>query len=487
MAKTIIKSVSKAAYIEIPPNPKRLIHALREMGYTSLDAILDLVDNSIDAKATRISVHIKGLERDMVIDILDNGVGMDKATLNQALRFGSETEHDSRVDLGKYGMGLNSAGISLARNIWVLTRQEKQQAWEATFDLDVIERENKFVVTLAEAPTKKVLEHIGDRGTLIRLSRIDRPGDTNVARFADNLRKRMGQVYRHFIRDGVVMSVNNRIVQAADPLMLDHELTETVLDQDIELAPGKKAHLTVVELPEFGQQGDAEVDIFPHNSGIYVVRNGRQIMDAQTFGFYRHHHSYSHFRAELAFDGSLDEDFHVDVKKGMVWPDSRMLDRLRQKMAPLVAESGKRGRDRDQKPVRVTHAAAEERIAAVFPMPAAPPAKAPEKAKPADPNKPEVKRMPDSPAPTKRVEFTQVKDTENSRFFKTLNHADGRVTIVLNTAHPFVGYVAKQPGGMSVLDAVAFALSRAEEEIQDGEKYAMSVSKWLGDMYSKKL
>lgn len=493
----VIKQIEKAKYTEIPPNPKRLIHALREMGYTSFDAILDLVDNSIDAKATHIAVHVRGADGDPVIDILDNGVGMDKATLNQALTFGSDIEHNASVDLGKYGMGLNSAGISLARNIWVLTRQEKQQAWEATFDIDVIERHNKWDVLLHEATGKKVVEHLGDRGTLIRLSRIDRGGFANIARFAfgqkdketgvqkvQGIQQRMGQVYRHFIQRGVVFTVNGRIVPAEDPLLLDHELTETVLDQDIELAAGKKAHLTVVELPEFGQQGDAERNIYPENSGIYVVRNGRQIMDAQTFGFYKHHHSYSHFRAELSFDGSLDNDFHVDIKKGSIYPDHRMLERLRAKLQPLWEASGRRGRTREEKPIRLSYTAAEDRVATIFvPTPKAAP-KTQEKPQPTPAT--EVARIPE-PEPAKPVTFTTIKDPGSPRIIKVIKHEDGRLTIAWNTSHKWIAKALRQPGVPTVLGDMASALTLTELEVEGGELFVNKLSETLASLASAKV
>jgi hypothetical protein len=56
------------------------------------------------------------------------------------------------------------------------------------------------------------------------------------------------------------------------------------------------------------------------------VRNNREIMEAQTFGFYQRHHSYSHFRAELSFTGDLDTEFHVDIKKA---PSTRAIGCLR--------------------------------------------------------------------------------------------------------------------------------------------------------------
>jgi hypothetical protein len=61
--------------------------------------------------------------------------------------------------------------------------------------------------------------------------------------------------------------------------------------------------LVAVELPDLGVAQANKAGIRPHNSGFYVMRNGRQIMGGETFDFYRHHHATALFRAELSFDG----------------------------------------------------------------------------------------------------------------------------------------------------------------------------------------
>jgi hypothetical protein len=131
-----------------------------------------------------------------------------------------------------------------------------------------------------------------------------------------------------------------------------------VLDTTLDLGDGTKATLKVVELPELGQMGDAEANIFPHNSGFYVVRNGREIISGETFGFYRHHHSYSHFRAELAYHGESTA-FHEDIKKASIHPDDRLKERLNKLTKSLIEQSGRRGRERgeDRVPVLATKTA----------------------------------------------------------------------------------------------------------------------------------
>lgn len=343
MQKTIVKraTIGAAQYVETPPGAYRLLVALREMGYSSTAAILDVIDNSLDAGATRIDVTIKdvsgGKGNDFVIDIRDDGIGMNEATIREALRLGSEREYNPE-DLGRFGVGLVTAGLSIGRSIRVLTRMDKQPAFDAILDLDTIQHHNKFLIELHAAKGTDAMQI--ERGTLVSLSKVDRIADRNVSRFQESLRGTIGRVYRDYLNRGVKFYVGRFQVKANDPLMLDHELTEIKLDTEITFAPGKTAHLKVVELPDI--EG-----ISPRDSGFYLMRNGREIAAAEDFrigGLYGHHHSYSHFRAELRFTRELDEYFHVNVKKSLIQLDDRMVAKLEAVTAKFIAESARRDR-----------------------------------------------------------------------------------------------------------------------------------------------
>src|SRR4051812_21161536 len=72
----------------------RFIQATRDSGYKgTASAISELVDNSIQAGATRISISLTSTSDDGMIAVrtLDNGCGMQAATLRESLRFGGST------------------------------------------------------------------------------------------------------------------------------------------------------------------------------------------------------------------------------------------------------------------------------------------------------------------------------------------------------------------------------------------------------------
>src|SRR5262245_48633940 len=106
----------------------KFIQATRDSGYKgTASAISELVDNSIQAGATRIALSVAAApddaEKAIEVSVLDNGCGMDVFTLRQALRFGGSTRFGDRGGLGRYGMGLPNASLSQARRVLVYTWQ----------------------------------------------------------------------------------------------------------------------------------------------------------------------------------------------------------------------------------------------------------------------------------------------------------------------------------------------------------------------------
>jgi sensor histidine kinase regulating citrate/malate metabolism len=84
---------TRTAIYSATANAARTMAALREMGYDSVSAIMDLIDNSLDAGAKNVDVTVK--DRQVAIDIADDGVGMDAKTLAEALRLGVDIEHNA--------------------------------------------------------------------------------------------------------------------------------------------------------------------------------------------------------------------------------------------------------------------------------------------------------------------------------------------------------------------------------------------------------
>jgi hypothetical protein len=368
------RSAKFSRVLENPPHARRTMEALRELGYDSYASILDIIDNCIDAHATIVNVEIGEQKGDTVITIDDDGVGMDEDTLSEALRLGSDTDREVG-DLGKFGMGLVTASIGLSQSVEVLTKEVDGPLLYGGFDLEQIAAENKFVKWVGTATKEQAAPFVHAKGTRVRLSKTDRISNRNVTTFANTLRARVGQVFRKFLKSGLAITINGKTVDPIDPLMLSDPKTQLVLDTEIAIDEKGSAIVRVVDLPDFGGAGNIAHGIIPQNSGFYIVRNNREIMEAHTFDFYKKHGDYSHFRAELSFDGSLDPHFHTDVKKMSIHPSQSFLDKLRQATQALITAVGREGRARaNREKGQIDHSTAEANItrrASLIPKPKA--------------------------------------------------------------------------------------------------------------------
>lgn len=79
--------------------------------HTFESAIADLVDNCIDAEANKISIRLLTKDERLVqVEVVDNGKGMDAATVNKAMTIGHQREY-GEADLGHFGVGLKAAAF----------------------------------------------------------------------------------------------------------------------------------------------------------------------------------------------------------------------------------------------------------------------------------------------------------------------------------------------------------------------------------------
>lgn len=470
----LVPSLLTEHYQENPPNARRTMEALRDMGYDSYASILDITDNSIDAQSENIWIDVSDQRGDIIIEIADDGCGMDEATLSEALRLGSDTSRETG-DLGKFGMGLVTASLGLSRRVEVITKEQDSLAVFGGFDLDEIAAQDRFIKWIREGTLEHITSLRGEHGTIVRLSKTDRISNRNVTQFTNILRNRVGQVFRKFLTAGVRIHVNGKQVEKFDPLMLSHSDTRLTLETEIDVDGRGSATLRVVDLPDLGQAGNSAHGIIPQNSGFYIVRNNREIGDAETFNFYKKHPDFSHFRAELCFDGSLDSSFHVDVKKMSIQPSQSFLDKLRQATQALITESARQGRARaNTARGQIDHSAAEANIgrrSSLIPKPKALVERRAKKTKLGTHQRGNGDRQRQPKHLTElrtisglKVSFNEANHGEQSPFYSVAQ--EGRsIVVTYNREHPFYRELVEHGAEIKVvaiLDYLVFALANAE-------------------------
>ena len=163
----------------LPPDPSRLIEGLRDTGYDFNTALADIIDNSVDAKATKVRIWIRvDPDNDIVVSVADDGHGMDETALLNAMTYGAKSKKD-KSSLGKFGLGLKTASTAFARRLSVITRASATSpVLKATWDLDHVDKKKEWEI-LIDAPARdeiKLLDEAagGGSGTLVLWEKVDR-------------------------------------------------------------------------------------------------------------------------------------------------------------------------------------------------------------------------------------------------------------------------------------------------------------------------
>ncbi|MFZ2499307.1 ATP-binding protein [Methanosarcina sp.] len=168
--------------VENLPNASRFIDAMREIGYDVNQAVAELIDNSISAgsRVIKIKFCIKS-ERNFSFQISDDGKGMTKSELINAMRFGSEGDYQID-DLGKFGMGLKTASLSQCRKFSIVSRSahevSENELYGFQWDIDYIKKSKNW--SMIELPIEKIKAEPGFKeilrtsGTVVSWEKLDK-------------------------------------------------------------------------------------------------------------------------------------------------------------------------------------------------------------------------------------------------------------------------------------------------------------------------
>lgn len=353
-------------------DPQAAMRAMRDSRYRrESNAIAELIDNSIDARARCVELLLFEERRPASVNnvwridrlaVVDDGRGMDPRTLQQALRFGGRLE-DSRIHrIGKYGVGLPTASASQCLRVEVWTWQEPTVApWYATLDIGGVERGEMTSVSIPEQlelpeEVRQFASENGlqDRsGTVVLWSEIDRIKARPETIFR-RLERELGRIHRHriadgrltirtcAIREGAIRPLTDRMLRPNDPLFLmEHSATSSPWDEQPMFAPygsskrypveidGKTEYVEVrysmAKQEAIGNESTAP-GRRPHgrdameNAGVSIVREERELLLDRSFvgaGARRDEPQHRWWGCEVRFDSGCDELFGVDHNKQM--------------------------------------------------------------------------------------------------------------------------------------------------------------------------
>ena len=349
--------------INLPPDAGRMIEGLRDTGYEFNTAVADIIDNSIAAEAEIVDVRVAMDYRGEVkISIADNGIGMNREELVNAMKYGAQYRKDP-ASLGKFGLGLKTASTAFCRRLSVLSRPDGlSAALQATWDLDHVVKEGQWELLLPDTDreAEDILNEVAadHSGTVVTWDRIDRLFERDYqapgGKFAQNalqkittsLKEHVGMVYQRFLdhddsraRD-IKIIVNGEVIHSWNPYCKGYSELVAEETQEIEMPDGKVADFTVraFVLPRKEEFPDEEswklARIANDRQGIYIYREQRLIHDADWLGMYQKEPHFSLLRVEFSFGHDLDEAFRIDIKKSKITLNVTLLDWLKDEFLP---------------------------------------------------------------------------------------------------------------------------------------------------------
>ncbi|MGN1297169.1 MAG: ATP-binding protein [Clostridia bacterium] len=342
------------------PNAGILIYALQHLGYENDVAICDIIDNSIDAEATKVKLI---LEKDRII-IADNGSGMNYRILDQALKFGSEVVREDNTCLGKFGMGLSTASISIGNRTTVITKQKKFNIFlKSSVDVNVVKAKNEFLKYIGEGNKDDIElfeKYVQDEsGTIVIIEDCVGIKNKNMNQFANKMKTVIARIYRKFMSK-IDFYVNDTKILMDDPLWLEDKETEVYSDENYEIKwkdkKGNERTSTInaklVLLPLFPKDEARKLKINIPNQGFSILRNSREIAFGYMPKWITKHNKYNRFRGEISFLSEMDEAMGVGFTKNGIDMMDSINDILQQY---LKAQIIRIGNNADQQSVKIVN------------------------------------------------------------------------------------------------------------------------------------
>lgn len=361
--------------------PEAFVRGIRHMGYrTSVEAIAELVDNSIQSYAETIDI-VFGYDADgsarkpTHLAVIDDGHGMDPDMMRFAMMWGGTHRENDRGGLGRFGYGLPCSTVSMGRRFTIYSKTSGGRLYGLTFDLDCINDGIAGLASDVAIPAAELAElpyFLNDAmsrsypggwrsGTVIVIEKLDRLDWSTATGLRRNLVRQFGVAYHKLLKTTRVY-VDGEQVCPIDPLFLDQDADLYNLDEDraIALDPmtfsvaGDGGRVGEVVLryawlpPSFaatdkardatGINANDRFPIIKQYHGLIFSRNGR-LVDVQSrtpWTVFINNDRY--IRIEIEFGATLDEAFGVTTSKQQVSVSPEMWDLLRVAGLPKAIE-----------------------------------------------------------------------------------------------------------------------------------------------------
>lgn len=379
---------------EVIPSASRLVGSLRDLGYDFVQAVADVVDNSLAAQANKVNIDVVFDGAASFVRVADNGCGMSRKELLEAMRFGSHREY-SQQDLGRFGLGLKTASLSQCRQLAVASRNDpnRRRISALAWDLDHLERTDEWqVLSLAGAAISDELAQplAKHRGTVVLWRSLDRildyanpdgePARKRVLNMCRQLEAHLSMVFHRFLSGEargkrLCLVLNGNPVTPWDPFARNEAKTRQMKTVEIPLeheGAGGVIRLERFILPHESEFSSPEAfraasgpAKWNQQQGFYIYRSGRLLQAGGWSGLRTRDEHTKLARCGLYFLPKLDDAFRVNVAKMRVQLPPAARDEIKQYVQEALRTAQQRYRNPSPKP-----AAAGKRTPAATPAPA---------------------------------------------------------------------------------------------------------------------
>lgn len=340
------------------PSAKRLIKSLRDTGYDFKTAVADVIDNSMEAGATKVNIDIIYNGSNSKVRITDNGLGMDNQNLQEAMRFGSIRDYEKEMEMGKFGLGLKLASLSQCRRLTLVSRSEKntRNINGYYWDLDHIEDTDRWEILKIEPG--ELLKEIEDyfkknTGTMVIWQKLDRilnlkypegkMAHTRLANMCRELEEHLAMVFHKFLAGEVpnkkiTIYLNENKVEPWDPFCRSEEKTIILQPTKIRINNDNNESIITIQPYVLPHQNNFSSRLafdkasgpekWNRQQGFYIYRANRMIHSGGWLGLRTIDEHTKLARVSIDFSPLLDEEFKVNISKKGVQIPARVRDEI---------------------------------------------------------------------------------------------------------------------------------------------------------------
>lgn len=335
---------------------KALLTGLRAIGYNFSTAVADIIDNSISAQATEIRIFSDPLSQEPYFCILDNGYGMSTSELDNAMLPGSDRANkgDSKLELGRFGLGLKSASLSQCREFTVASKKHgKIRAM--SFDLDVIEASNKLLLKQLTREEIELIPEIDrlksyETGTIVVWTKFDKI-EGLAKNFEDSFRavvadsKKHVELVFHRFYNKIRIYYNEKRIERRDPFLLDSVGRQQTGRTSVINIDGSEITVIPYTLPFANTLTSEEKALLGNpksifdEQGFYLYRNERLISWGSWMRMGIRSELNKLARIQVDIPSSLDSVWMLDVKKSSAKIPDKIKDRIKMAVEDSIVRS----------------------------------------------------------------------------------------------------------------------------------------------------